>query len=179
MEQHLFIDYSAYPASLYASLRIHLQLGYHVPAVYNDIRLHPCGSSLSPAKTPLHSGGLRRSPNRTSTGSLDEMPKAPTYLRQLANTIVYDLPPVLSKFLHVGLSLSEVIERSTINPAAVLGLSESIGTLKPGAEGDVAIFRLDEGRHALWDNLSSIRVQRTINKLLVPVNVIKAGRVVR
>lgn len=92
---------------------------------------------------------------------------------------MYDLPTVLSKFLHVGLSLSEVIERSTINPAAVLDLSESIGTLKPGAEGDVAIFRLYEGRHALWDNLSSIRVQRTINKLLVPVNVIKAGRVVR
>jgi dihydroorotase len=94
-------------------------------------------------------------------------------------TIVYDLPTVLSKFLHLGLSLSEVIKRSTINPAAVLGLSGSIGTLKPGAEGDVAIFRLDEGKQALWDNLTSIREQRTINKLLVPVKVIKAGRVVR
>jgi dihydroorotase len=90
-----------------------------------------------------------------------------------------DLPTVLSKFLHLGLSLSEVIKRSTINPAAVLGLSGSIGTLKPGAEGDVAIFRLDEGKQALWDNLTSIREQRTINKLLVPVKVIKAGRVVR
>jgi hypothetical protein len=41
------------------------------------------------------------------------------------------------------------------------------------------IFRLDEGKQASWDNLSSILEQRTINKLLTPVNVIKTGRIIR
>jgi dihydroorotase len=95
------------------------------------------------------------------------------------NTIVYDLPTVLSKFLHSGLSLSEVVERSTINPAKVLGMNERIGTLKPGAEGDVAIFQLDEGKYALWDNLSSQREQRIITQRLNPIHVIKAGQIIQ
>jgi dihydroorotase len=99
--------------------------------------------------------------------------------RYSVDTIVYDLPTVLSKFLHVGLSLAEVIQRSTVNPAAVLGLSERIGTLRPGAEGDVAIFRLDEDSRAFWDTLSAIHEERRISKRLTPVHVIKAGRIIR
>ena len=95
------------------------------------------------------------------------------------DTIVYDLPTVLSKFLTLGLSLTEVIQRSTVNPAAALGLSEHIGSLKPGAAGDVAIFRLDEAPCAFWDTLSTIREERTVPKRLTPVHVIKAGRIIR
>ncbi len=95
------------------------------------------------------------------------------------DTIVYDLPTVLSKFLSLGLSLADVIQRSTINPAAALGLSEHIGTLKPGAAGDVAIFRLDEAPSAFWDTLSAVREERTISKRLTPVHVIKAGQIIR
>ncbi len=95
------------------------------------------------------------------------------------DTIVYDLPTVLSKFLSLGLSLAEVIQRSTVNPAAALGLSEHIGSLKPGAAGDVAIFCLDEAPCAFWDTLSAVREERTVSQRLMSVHVIKAGRIIR
>jgi predicted amidohydrolase len=72
-----------------------------------------------------------------------------------------------------------VIQRSTVNPAAVLGFSERIGTLRPGAEGDVAVFRLDEDSRAVWDPLSAVREERRISKRLTPVHVIKAGQIIR
>jgi predicted amidohydrolase len=58
-------------------------------------------------------------------------------------------------------------------------MNERIGTLKPGAEGDVAIFQLDEGKYALWDNLSSQREQRIITQRLNPIHVIKAGQIIQ
>ena len=51
---------------------------------------------------------------------------------------VYDLATTLSKFLHLGLSLDEAVRKTTAAPAAALGWDVQIGTLKVGAEGDVA-----------------------------------------
>lgn len=58
---------------------------------------------------------------------------------------------VLSKFLYLGLSLDEVIRLSTIAPARILGMDAHLGTLRPGAEGDVTILRMEEGRFTLTD----------------------------
>ena len=94
------------------------------------------------------------------------------------HSVVYDLPTVISKFLHLGQSLSTVIEHSTIVPATVLGMEDRIGTLKVGAEADIAIFKIEEGEFPLWDNIRPIKKQRTINKLLKPVKVVKGGKIV-
>ena len=64
---------------------------------------------------------------------------------------VFDLVTTLSKFLHLGLSLDEVIERSTHVPAKILGVPDELGTLKVGARGDITLLRLDEGRFKLTD----------------------------
>ena len=67
---------------------------------------------------------------------------------------VYDLLTTMTKMLYLGLSLEEVVRRSTETPARVLGLGDRVGTLKVGAEGDAAVVRLEEGRFELVDRIS-------------------------
>ena len=67
---------------------------------------------------------------------------------------VYDFATTLTKFLHLGMSLDEVVRGSTETPARVLGLAGAIGTLKVGAEGDVTVMREEEGSFILVDRLS-------------------------
>ena len=63
---------------------------------------------------------------------------------------MYDLPTTLSKFLHLGLPLREVIARATARPARVMGLPD-LGTLSVGAPADIALFRLEEGEFTFYD----------------------------
>jgi dihydroorotase len=70
---------------------------------------------------------------------------------------MFDLPTVLSKFLVLGMSLPDVIRAATTRPAAVLGLAGEIGTLKPGALADVALFRLERGRFPFYDTRQQLR----------------------
>lgn len=63
---------------------------------------------------------------------------------------MFDLPTTLSKFLNLGLSLPDVIERATARPAAAMRKPE-LGSLKPGNPADVALFRLEEGDYVFRD----------------------------
>ena len=83
---------------------------------------------------------------------------------------------VLSKFLHLGLSLEEVIRLSTEAPARVMGLAGRVGTLKAGAEGDAALLRLDEGRFPLTDTMG---VTVEANRKLSRVGTVRRGRIYR
>jgi len=74
----------------------------------------------------------------------------------------FDLPTTLSKFLHLGMSLPEVIEASTLRPARVLGLDDEVGTLRPGARADVALFRLYDGSFPLQDIHGNVREARQL-----------------
>lgn len=93
-------------------------------------------------------------------------------------TVIHDLPTVLSKFLHLGLPLNTVIKSATMTPAAILGMSNTIGTLQIGAEADIALFELEQNEVSLWDNIRSVRTQRTLTKQLSPLMVIKGGKVI-
>ncbi|MCC9078010.1 amidohydrolase/deacetylase family metallohydrolase [Litorilinea aerophila] len=64
---------------------------------------------------------------------------------------LFDLPTCMSKFLLLGMSLPEVIRAATARPAEVLGLQHEIGTLKPGAMADVALFTLEKGDFTFYD----------------------------
>ncbi len=68
---------------------------------------------------------------------------------------VYDLITTLSKLMHLGMSLDEVVSRSTDRTARTMGLEGTIGTLKVGAEGDATIMRLEEGRFQLRDRIGT------------------------
>lgn len=86
---------------------------------------------------------------------------------------VFDLATTLSKFLHLGLTLEQVIARATVNPAAVFRFPHSPGSLRPGAEADIAVFDLREGDFPLVDAQGA---QRIGHHKLFPVATVKSGR---
>lgn len=63
---------------------------------------------------------------------------------------MFDLPTTLSKFLNLGLTLPEVIERATSRPATAMRRPD-LGTLKPGSVADVALFRMERGDYVFRD----------------------------
>jgi len=64
---------------------------------------------------------------------------------------MFDMPTCLSKFLSLGMSFSEVIHAATERPAAVMGLEKEIGTLRPGALADIALFEIIDGDFTFYD----------------------------
>ena len=55
----------------------------------------------------------------------------------------YDMPTVMTKLLHLGMPLPELIEASTLSAAEAIGWEDRIGTLGVGREADVAVRSLD------------------------------------
>ncbi|HZS89585.1 MAG TPA: amidohydrolase/deacetylase family metallohydrolase, partial [Chloroflexota bacterium] len=91
------------------------------------------------------------------------------------NGPVFDLATTLSKFLHLGLSLDEVIARATVAPARAIRWDGRIGSLAVGAEADIAVFELAEGRFSLVD-VKGVSVDA--RQKLIPRHVVRGGRVV-
>src|SRR6185437_8937737 len=50
---------------------------------------------------------------------------------------VWDLPTTMTKLLHFGMPLDEVVRRATSVPAKIMGYEGTVGTLKQGANADV------------------------------------------
>lgn len=82
--------------------------------------------------------------------------------QQSINGPMFDLPTCLSKFLAMGMPLPEVIRAATTRPAEVLGLAGEIGTLRPGALADIALFRLERGRFPFYDISGAMREGREL-----------------
>lgn len=66
------------------------------------------------------------------------------------NGPVISMAHTMSKFLNMGMPLEEVIRRSTVIPAQVIG-RPALGTLRPGAEADIAVFQVREGAFGFAD----------------------------
>ena len=66
------------------------------------------------------------------------------------NTGMKDMLNVMDKFLAMGLSLDEVMLRSTWNPAKEIG-HEELGHLSPGAVADIGVFRVEKGSFGYVD----------------------------
>ena len=71
----------------------------------------------------------------------------------------------MSKYLSLGLSLPEVLRRCTENPARVLGLEGEIGTLRPGARADIAVFKLED---RIWEQEDFCGEKIRCEQLLAP-----------
>lgn len=87
---------------------------------------------------------------------------------------VWDLPTTMSKLLHFGLPLEEVVRRTTSAPARIMGYEGTVGTLKPGANADVAVFELRDGNFELKDADGNVV---TAKRKLLAQTTIKDGRV--
>jgi len=86
---------------------------------------------------------------------------------------VFDLATTLSKFMHLGLSLDDVIRLGTQAPATAIHREDIVGSLKVGAVADVSMFDLREGPVEFTDARGDVR---NGNQLLVPIETVRAGR---
>lgn len=66
------------------------------------------------------------------------------------NAAMKDMLNVMGKFLAMGMSLDDVIVRSTWNPAKEIRLEE-LGNLSVGSPGDIAVLRLEKGTFGYTD----------------------------
>jgi dihydroorotase len=89
---------------------------------------------------------------------------------------VFDLVTTMSKFMALGMNLTEVVERTTVNAARAFKFGVEIGTLKPGAEADVAVLELRSGEFGLIDSEAQVR---TVKQKLVSVATVRGGKVFR
>jgi predicted amidohydrolase len=87
---------------------------------------------------------------------------------------VWDLPTTMTKLLHFGMPLDEIVQRATAAPARIMGYEGTVGTLKPGANADVAVFELRDGHFELRDTDGNAIVAK--RRLLTQVTV-KDGRI--
>jgi dihydroorotase len=86
-----------------------------------------------------------------------------------------DMPNVMSKMMLLGMSLEDVILRSTVNPAKEIGRFPEVGTLGAGRNADIAVLENQGGVFAFKDSWPAKRlgVQR-----LECVLTIRDGRIV-
>lgn len=75
--------------------------------------------------------------------------------RPIGGARVYSLAQVLNELLALGVPLGEVIQMVTANPALLLGLEGEIGTLAPGAAGDVSVLTVERGEWTLSDSVGA------------------------
>ncbi|MGJ4889409.1 amidohydrolase/deacetylase family metallohydrolase [Bradyrhizobium sp. HKCCYLS3077] len=84
----------------------------------------------------------------------------------------FSLVQAMSSLVALGLTLEQVVPMVTSNPAAMLGLSDQIGALRPGMAADVSVLREQQGRFVLRDNE---KTEVIAEKLLQPVFCLRAG----
>lgn len=85
------------------------------------------------------------------------------------------LAVVMSKFINMGLTVDQVIEMTTINPAKALGEESSRGSLKPGIAADITVLELVKGDYRFSDGLGGEMMRG--DRLLEPRMVFKGGEV--
>ena len=85
----------------------------------------------------------------------------------------FSLVQAMSSMMALGLTLEQVVPMVTSKPAEVLGRSDEIGSLRPGAEADVSVLSQLNGRFVLTDNEHT---QVTAERLLQPAFCLRAGR---
>ncbi len=78
----------------------------------------------------------------------------------------------MTKLLHIGMPLANVIEAVTSKPAKIIGQNNKIGSLSPGACADVTVLVLDSWDELLEDTQGQMR---RVKQKITPVAVWKSG----
>jgi len=85
------------------------------------------------------------------------------------------MPNVMSKLMLLGMSLEDVLVRSTVNPAKEIGRYPEVGTLGVGRVADVAVLEQQTGVFVFKDSWPAKRLG---NSRLENVMTIRAGKIV-
>jgi len=89
------------------------------------------------------------------------------------NGIVYDLATTMSKFLYLGLSVDQAVQKVTEAPKKMYRFPEKIGSLEPGSMADVTVSEVRTGDFDLYD---SRREKRVGHQKFVPIATVKSGQ---
>jgi dihydroorotase len=88
------------------------------------------------------------------------------------NGPAFDQVTTMSKFLCMGMPLSEVVKASTVNAAMALRRPE-LGSLKPGSVGDATLLSIREGK---FDYVDVVGEHMTGERKIVSEGVVIGGR---
>ena len=86
---------------------------------------------------------------------------------------IHSLLSVMSQYLAMGMPLNDLVRAVTATPAHIMGRSNQIGTLEPGAKADIFITKLVENPMDITDKFG-----RTVhlNMTFVPLLTLKEGQ---
>jgi len=76
------------------------------------------------------------------------------------NGPVFDLVTELSKFLLLGMTVDQVIERVTVGPTREFNFGVELGTLRPGTVADITVLEVREGSFTFTDSTGKKRTGR-------------------
>jgi len=85
----------------------------------------------------------------------------------------FSLASAMTGLLACGVSLEKVVPMVTSNAAAMLGLADEVGTLRPGASADVSVLAEERGRWVLRDNEGT---EVAAERIIRPLFCLRAGR---
>ena len=97
----------------------------------------------------------------------------PEEAHPFAGAARFSLCYAMTELLALGLTLRQIVPMVTTNAAAMLGLKEEIGMLRPGAVADVSVLADDRGRFRLGDNEGT---EVIADRMLTPLFCRRAGR---
>ena len=121
-----------------------------------SVRCSDTSCGVSNVTALLSAAGV---PNSRSMTSLP--PRTQSYLPDTISTDLHkgslsiqqsDMPNVMSKMMLLGMSFSEALVRSTVNPAKEIGRYPELGTLGIGQVADIAVFAERTGVFAFKDS---------------------------
>lgn len=92
----------------------------------------------------------------------------------------FNMAMQVSKYVFLGLPFLETIKRCTWNPAVSMGISGRVGSLKPGKQADIAVFRPCRRKNVFGDRPYSDKTcsLRTGDLVYEPVLTVKNGEMV-
>jgi dihydroorotase len=85
----------------------------------------------------------------------------------------FDQPTTLSKLLHLGMPVEDVVAASTSAPAAAIRAGDRLGSLQVGGEADVTVLEVKSGSWRLTDGAHKSVIA---DRLVVPRWTVRAGR---
>lgn len=90
-----------------------------------------------------------------------------------AGVAPFNLTHAMSKLLYLGMPMDEVVATVTSNPARMLGMADTLGSLQVGREADISVLDHVRGRFTMSDN-SGVSVE--VDEMLAPAFCLRAGR---
>jgi dihydroorotase len=97
--------------------------------------------------------------------------------RDLANPFAgvapFSLTNAMTKLLVLGMPLPEIVATVTSNPAQMIGMQDTLGSLQVGREADISVLDLRSGRFELSDNSGETV---TTSQTIEPLFCLRAGR---